>query len=537
MLSAFGRAAASRSHREDGLTIPIVALTLVLLMVFAAFVLDFGLVYSERRNDQNAADAAATSGAVQFLRTQSKQGAVDEILAKVDVDLGRAVAASAWVTCDDPGSLSHTAVTLGLTPATDCISFSAGYNRIRVRIPDQTVSTSFGRVVGINSFTSSALAEVGTTPAGGGALPFVVTALSGAGDQICLRTDGTGGSEPPEQPPPSGDPYGQGYQLDPCNKDNFDTYQGARGTIKPYFYNGCNKPTGNQSVVDAIMVGMDHQLGVFEPEVSLAPGESANALDLNPGARFDGANSCGVAFPNTVDVDTGLTAGVLTCALLMSPCPDGSSATAGLPGRLSGSSSVASFAELGINDQPLWDYFVSSLPLGAPPSCADAKSDATEFYRRRAALQDCLAKWTTGVLFVDAIAEQKRLGFIPRIAERAICDTQPNPPSDPDCQGGNGPLDNVHLNNFSPVYIDALYQSTSGICDTLNPATPAGSTTWSIHYPGKGMKCGNGPGTDKVDRVSGLLLPCGALPATVCDASSNPPFPDPIGLARIRLVK
>lgn len=536
MLTSRGGTVERRSRSEDGLTIPIVALTLVLLMVFTAFVLDLGLVYSERRSDQNTADAAATSGAVQLLRTQSHQGAVNEILAKVDADLGRSVPATAWVACNDPGSLSRTAQTLGLTPATDCISFSAGFDRLRVRLPDQVVSTSFGRVIGVNSFTSSALAEVGTTPAGGGALPFVVTALNGAGDQICLRTDGTGGSEPPEQPPPAGDPYGQGYQLDPCNKGNFDTYQGARGTIKPYFYNGCNKPTGNQSIVDAIMVGMDHQLGVFDPEVTLAPGASANALDSHPGARFDGANSCAVAFPNTVDVDTGLTAGVLTCALLKSPCADGSSATASLSGRLSGDSSVANFAELGITDQPLWNYFVSSLPLGAPTSCADAQSSATEFYRRRAALQDCLAKWTSGVLFVDAIADQKRLGFVPRIAERAICDTQPNPPSDPDCQS-NGPLDNVHLNSFSPVYIDALYQSTSGICDTLNPATPAGSTTWSIHYPGKGMKCGNGPGTDKVDRVSGLLLPCGALPSTVCDPSSNPPFPDPIGLARIRLVK
>lgn len=524
------------AYGDEGLTIPIVALALVLLMVCAAFVLDLGLVYSERRNDQNSVDAATTSGAVQLLRTQSRQGAVDEILSKVNADLARTVPTSEWTACNDPGSLSHTALTLGLSPATDCISFSAGFDRLRVRLPDQTVKTSFGRVVGINSFTSSALAEVGTTPAGGGALPFVVTALSGAGDQICLRTDGTGGSEPPNQPPPAGDPYGQGFQLDPCDKANFDTYQGARGTIKPYFYNGCNKPTGNQSIVDAIMVGMDHQLGVFEPEVTLAPGASANALDSNSGARFDGASTCTVAFPNTVDVDTGLTAQVLTCALLQTPCNDGSSATSAKPGRLAGPASTAEFAALGVNDKPLWNYFVATLPSGSPASCSDAKSGSTEFYRRRAALQDCLGKWTSGVLFVEAIADQKRLGFVPRIAERAICDTQPNPPSDPDCQS-NGPLDNVHVNSFAPVYIDGLYQSSSGICDTANPATPTGSTTWSIHYPGKGLKCGDGPGTDKVDRVSGLVLPCGALPATVCDPSSNPPFPDPIGLARIRLVK
>lgn len=521
---------------ESGITVPLVALSLLVLMVFAALVLDLGLVYTERRNDQNSADAAATSAAVQMLRAQTTQAAVDEAVAKVNDDLGRTVTATEWVNCSDPANLARTAQTLGLSPATDCISFSMGYDRVRVRIPDQIVRTSFGRVIGINSFTSSALAEVSTTPAGGGALPFVVTALNGAGDQICLRTDGTGGGEPPAQVPPVGDVYGTPAGLDPCHKDSFDTAQGARGTIKPYFYNGCNKPTGNQSIVDAIMVGMDHQLGVFDPPVSIGTGGSANALDSNPGARFDGGSSCGVAFPNTVDVDTGLTSGLLRCALLESPCAAGSSATSGKSGRLSGNPSTAKFADFGVNDRALWDYFLPTLPGGAPSSCADAKDTSKEFYLRRAALQHCLTNWTTGELFVEAIATEPRLGFVPRIAERAMCDTQPNPPSDPDCQS-NGSLDNVHINNFNPVYIDGLYQDGAGICDTSNPSTPVGSTSWSIHYPGKGMKCGDGPGSDTVHRVSGLIVPCGALPLSICDPRSNPPFPDPLGLARIRLVK
>lgn len=520
---------------DDGLAIPLVALSLVVLMVASAFVLDLGLVYSERRDDQNTVDAAATSGAVQLLRTQSVQGAVNEIISKVNFDLKRTVSTSEWIACADPGKLSRTAASLSLSPATSCISFSAGFDRVRVRLPDQVVKTSFGRVVGVNSFTSSALAEVSTQPAGGGALPFVITALNGVGDQICLRTDGTGGSEPPDQQPPPGDPYGTGYQLDPCNKDNFDTEAGGRGTILPYLYNTCNR-VGNQPMVDAIMVGMDHQLGVFNPKVTLGPGASANALDSDPGARFDGGGSCTVAFPNTVDVDTGLTAQLLTCSLLQTPCNSGSPATSGKSGRLAGDPSVAEFADLGVNDQPLWAYFVASLPGGSPASCATAKSDFTEFYLRRAALMDCLTKWTSGQLFNDSIETERRLGFVPVIAERGLCDIQPNPPSDPDCQG-NGPLNNVHVNSFSPVYIDGLYQSGSGICDILNPSTPVGSTTWSIHYPGHGYKCGDGPGVDKVDRLSGVIVPCGALPVTVCDPSGNPPFPDPIGLSRIRLVK
>lgn len=539
MLTSKGCRERHRSDDDLGLAIPLVALSLVILMVFAAFVLDLGLVYSERRSDQNSADASATSGAVQLLRAQSAQAAVTEIVAKVNDDLERNVSDSEWTSCSDPANLTRTALTLALTPATDCISFSAGFDRVRVRIPNQTINTSFGRVVGLNSFTSSAFAEVSTTPAGGGALPFVVTSLNGAGDQICLRTDGTGGDEPPDQPPPPGDPYGQGFQLDPCNEQSFDTHEGGRGTIKPYFYNGCSV-IGNQTIVDAIMVGMDHQIGVFDPEVTLAPGASANALDTHPDARLDGGDGggggCTVVLPNTVDIDTGLTAQLLKCSLLEVPCSSGSSATSGKSGRLSGPIATAEFAELGVNDAALWDYFVGSLPVGSPSSCADAKSDSTEFYLRRAALQDCLMNWSSGQLFTEDIAEEKRLGFVPRIAERGLCDTQPNPPSDPDCQG-NGPLSNVHVNSFSPVYIDGLYQDNAGICDLANPATPALSTTWAIHYPGKGLKCGDSPGSDVVHRVSGIVVPCGALPGTVCDPTSNPPFPDPIGLARIRLVK
>ena len=531
-----------RGRGDDGLAIPIVGISLILLMVMAAFVLDLGLVYTERRDDQNSVDASATSGAVQFLRTQSAQGAVNEILAKMDDDLDRTVSPADWVGCTDPANLTHTAATLGLSPATDCISFSGGFDRIRVRVPEQVIETTFGRVVGINSFTSSAFAEVSTSPAGGGALPFVVTSLNGAGDQICLRTDGTGGDEPPDQPPPPGDPFGTGFQLDPCNEANFDTHEGGRGTIKPYFYNGCNKPTGNQSIVDAIMVGMDHQLGVFDPEVTLNPGSSANALDAHSGARVDGAASCTVLFPNTVDVDTGLTATLLTCGLLQTPCSSGSGATSGKNGRLSDVGSGASFAGLDVNDEALWDYFVPALPLGSPASCTVANTGSTPFNLRRAALVACLSQWTSGQLFVDGIENEKRLGFVPVIAERGLCDVQPGLGGDVDCGSGagnpvNGPLDNVHINSFSPVYIDGLYQDGSGICDATNPATPTGTTSWSIHYPGAGMDCGDTTGADNVDRVSGIVVPCGALPITVCDPSGNPPFPDPLGLSRIRLVK
>jgi hypothetical protein len=96
----------------------------------------------------------------------------------------------------------------------------------------------------------------------------------------------------------------------------------------------------------------------------------------------------------------------------------------------------------------------------------------------------------------------------------------------------------AHINSFSPVFIDALYEDKGGLCDTNNPATPAGTTQWAIQYPGKsgGMNCGSNNGKE-VSRVSGIVLPCGALPSSICDPSSNPPFPDLLGITRVRLSK
>ena len=50
-------------REEDGAITPLVALLLIILVGFCALVLDFGMIYANRRNLQNAADAAALAGA------------------------------------------------------------------------------------------------------------------------------------------------------------------------------------------------------------------------------------------------------------------------------------------------------------------------------------------------------------------------------------------------------------------------------------------------------------------------------------------
>src|SRR6185295_17650 len=63
--------ARSRLRDEGGFALVFMTLVLVVMLVFAAFAVDLGGVYNERRIDQNGVDAATTSGAIQQLKTQT----------------------------------------------------------------------------------------------------------------------------------------------------------------------------------------------------------------------------------------------------------------------------------------------------------------------------------------------------------------------------------------------------------------------------------------------------------------------------------
>jgi len=56
-----------RRDRESGLTIPIVALFMVILIVMMALAIDVGVLYTARTSAQHAADAAALAGAFTFV--------------------------------------------------------------------------------------------------------------------------------------------------------------------------------------------------------------------------------------------------------------------------------------------------------------------------------------------------------------------------------------------------------------------------------------------------------------------------------------
>jgi hypothetical protein len=151
---------------ERGLALIFVSLLMIVMLLFAAFAIDFGALYNHRRLDQNAADSAALAAA------QDLGGPVSQMVATAkdyaEETLGESFTAAEWNSCGaDGGSLPN------LAPGSNCISYSG--DRVRVRIPDQQYDTFFAGVAGVDNMRHSAFAVAGLQLEGlGGVLPFGV---------------------------------------------------------------------------------------------------------------------------------------------------------------------------------------------------------------------------------------------------------------------------------------------------------------------------------------------------------------------------
>ena len=153
--------------REDerGVTLILFTLMLTVLLVFVALALDTGLVYNEHRQDQSAADAAALA-AIKDLVTQGRNEAVQTIFAltwdNTKTTTGQTLDEwkARWGSCVDPDR--DATLYPDVSSASPCISFAADNRRVRVKLPTMKVKSTFGQVVGIDKFTTSAAAEAET---------------------------------------------------------------------------------------------------------------------------------------------------------------------------------------------------------------------------------------------------------------------------------------------------------------------------------------------------------------------------------------
>lgn len=153
-----GRRLLASPDDERGVVLILVALLMTALLVVAAMVIDIGNVGQERRQAQNAADAASLAGATDI---QNGDSNINSVVTVIKNYVASNFGTVTWTGCVDA---THLAVQPDAT--TGCISWDANppaTTKVRVALPLRAVPTTFGRVIGINSFgvSASAIATVG----------------------------------------------------------------------------------------------------------------------------------------------------------------------------------------------------------------------------------------------------------------------------------------------------------------------------------------------------------------------------------------
>lgn len=158
-----------RRGTEDGVVMVLVALLVVAMLVIVAIVIDGGQGYVDRRQVQNAADAAAFAGA-RLLNEVRFQAST--------TDLAQAVGAVAGDNRAEPSLLSCDVIDLAGRPLAPCSPNSGWSSRsdavgvlVRTGIRRRTL---FGRVAGVAELTPSASAAAGLQPLASARSPWMV---------------------------------------------------------------------------------------------------------------------------------------------------------------------------------------------------------------------------------------------------------------------------------------------------------------------------------------------------------------------------
>jgi hypothetical protein len=534
----------ARYRDEEGATLVVVTLATILLFGLAALAVDVGHGMGERRRAQSTADASVLAAAVQVnLPGTSLQDLVDQALLFADNNAPDPIPESDWLNnCPDtanPGDqLEHTAAELGLTPATDCISFNMTFSEIRVALPQQIVDTFFAGVIGIDQFDVTAFAHSRLgLPGLADSPPFVALRSSTGGDERCLRASSISvrlparwvGNGPAPADVAGYDINNDPVVPDPCDEIAFPLDPQFQGTFNPFRYEAdpCKRtegaaPTG---LPLEIAKGVDHLFGTF------AGGYSDGDTEL-----FDGGppNSfkCETGLPNTIELDTGdLSSLTLKRGFLTT-----NAATPRL--KLNEDNyRGAQFAGELFDNKPLWEY----LNGAGGTECVYARNNSRppvaqyDHFDRKEDLLQCLSDSSSGQIIDGSIVTSSRFAWIPYVAENQL--TQTGDQLLPGPSGGGRKY--LHINSFVPIFFNTLYQvgrqgSQSDECWTQHPDASQG---WSRHDAGQLFSCGSSAGGKGVHAVSAIIIPCGALPDTICTPDGVSGSPGGFPVLAIELTK
>lgn len=466
---------------EDGASLIIVTLVLVLLFGFAALGVDAAAAWAQRRQNQGAVDTAAVAGALQTSEKTSaavaQAAAESEIMRityqSIDPDLTFGEWQQLWdrlsaTPCTDPDAAAAGYVVVG--PKSDCVTFTANGQRVRVKLPDIETDTSFGAVLGVDTLRTTAVAEVGLeTETAGAVLPFGLPNGAATGIEVCLKA----GANPKTVPPCDGPDSGNFGFLDITDFGNF-----SMGTATD-----CGG-TDNTRLSLQIAQGVDHPLGESGVIAPAVPATHSDGTACTTG-NFD-------ARPYTLrSSQTGNRTGVLHNGF--------AHGISGAPGLLTDTpNATVSLRGYLIDDRPMWTYLDPE--ASAPASCKMPVSTKAEMLT---CLTDYRMTSSTAQLFHDDIEFSPRWGWAPILTES----TWPAGASDP-----------VNIYRFQNVWLQTtMWKCNANNCD-------------GIHDPGQPL-IGMVNGNDQIEAVSAFQIPRTALSAELSARS-----PDNKGTVRYVLI-
>jgi Flp pilus assembly protein TadG len=415
-----------RRGDERGAVLVVVCLLLVVLLAIAGLAVDFGYAYEQRRQVQNSADAAAL-GAAQDLPDLATTEGDAKSLSLTNLPHG----SFAWPTCTDSSSLGVNAAD------TACVSFDTSFTRVRVRLPQQTFPTFFGRMIGVNSTSTWAAATARVVGAGFASIvPFALFSGFTAG-LACMKQGPSGHRIATCDDPTTG------------NFNLLDITQYGNATLNTP--QRCGQSFQRARVIDNIAIGADHMFTVY------------NGAELDDGCGQPGPNTLPPRTGNDVSAfDTGLVHGVST------DTSDGGGAR-----LIRGQYPKAQVLGTSLDNKPLWEFIPEQTLTNVPTSCQRATFDSliatTPGPQQQAvlqgALEQCVSDYEagsyTGVVFgaktdpfgkpvpVDLydIQLSPRFAYVPQFL-------QSTPP--------NGSSSNLNIGSFRAIFMEDVYAGCTG---------------------------------------------------------------------------
>lgn len=448
---------------ESGVTAIFIAICMVVILGFAAVVIDAaGQGFNERRQDQSAADVGALA-AVQFaVPTNLGNGCSGSVAAIAACNGAHEAIEVANATLDSSSSADWSdSSRCGTPPAgftatsvSACVAFNSNLQRAWVRIPTIDRETFIAGVIGFDevSATADAIAGAGINPPGG-VLPFLLPGSAASANYECLKAFPNPNWGPCEDAPISG------------NFGSADFYM--YGNADTGWTQNCSGDTNGRLVAN-IARGVDHPL-------STHPTGSGSGVEERPNCPVFSAQ------PNIVDSQTGvgsnLEQGLLYGGSSYSPSSYPGKIQVGSGGyvvRNSGGSTPTAQ----VDNTPLWTHLIDD---SADPSLAGTPCDDDDIASATDAvkpgLMDSCLTWAKGnsrVIFTNGLRNSIRFGWVPLIWQNTF--------------SGNP----YYIAEFRPVYLDTTWFSCSATDCTMmhTPGIADSAATCPTSPPETRITCG-----------------------------------------------